>query len=175
MRGAMRRAEVTRTRAWRSCSIRRGPAGLRGGVLMGNIHGQRINMDILEPKGSGYVGKHGADFINFNDRASQIVDLREGPDGTLFMIDWYDLNQCHRVQREAHDYTTGTNLSRGKEGSEDSGAAIGEAAGPGAVQGRHRRRRMVVAAARRIMQERKLDEAKLRRTGDGVLQSESRP
>jgi putative membrane-bound dehydrogenase-like protein len=83
------------------------PEKLRGGVLMGNIHGSRINMDILERKGSGYVAHHGPDFINFRDKASQIVDIREGPDGSLFMIDWYDLNQCHRPQREAHDYTTG--------------------------------------------------------------------
>ena len=83
------------------------PDGIRGNVLMNNIHGARINMDVLERKGSGYVAHHGADFINFHDKASQIVDIREGPDGTLWMIDWYDLNQCHRPQREAHDYTTG--------------------------------------------------------------------
>ncbi len=83
------------------------PKELRGGVLMGNIHGSRINMDILERKGSGYVAHHGADFIAFNDKASQIVDIREGPDGTLWMIDWYDVNQCHNNRREAHDYTTG--------------------------------------------------------------------
>lgn len=93
------------------------PAGLRGGAIMGNIHGQRINMDILAHQGSGYVGKHGPDFIHFNDKASQIVDLREGPDGSLFMIDWYDLNQCHRTQREAHDYTTGRIYRLAKKGA----------------------------------------------------------
>jgi putative membrane-bound dehydrogenase-like protein len=79
----------------------------QGRILMGNIHGQRINADIPERKGSGFVGHHGEDFINFNDRASQVVDIRQGPDSALYMIDWYDLNQCHRPQREAHDYKTG--------------------------------------------------------------------
>jgi putative membrane-bound dehydrogenase-like protein len=92
------------------------PDGIRGNVLMGNIHGARINMDVLERKGSGYVAHHGADFINFHDKASQIVDIREGPDGTLWMIDWYDLNQCHRPQREVHDYTTGRIFRLGKKG-----------------------------------------------------------
>ena len=92
------------------------PDGIRGNVLMNNIHGARINMDVLERKGSGYVAHHGADFINFHDKASQIVDLREGPDGTLWMIDWYDLNQCHRAQREAHDYTTGRIFRLGRKG-----------------------------------------------------------
>ncbi len=92
------------------------PDGIRGNVLMNNIHGARINMDVLERKRSGYVAHHGADFINFHDKASQIVDIREGPDGTLWMIDWYDLNQCHRPQREAHDYTTGRIFRLGKKG-----------------------------------------------------------
>ena len=92
------------------------PDGIRGNVLMSNIHGARINMDVLERKRSGYVAHHGADFINFHDKASQIVDIREGPDGTLWMIDWYDLNQCHRPQREAHDYTTGRIFRLGKKG-----------------------------------------------------------
>jgi putative membrane-bound dehydrogenase-like protein len=89
-------------------AIVQGAFGEWGGrILMGNIHGQRINADIPERKGSGFVGHHGEDFINFNDRASQVVDIRQGPDGVLYMIDWYDLNQCHRPQVEAHDFTTG--------------------------------------------------------------------
>ncbi|MEO6739082.1 MAG: dehydrogenase, partial [Chthoniobacteraceae bacterium] len=92
------------------------PEGIRGNVLMNNIHGARINMDVLERKGSGYVAHHGANFIAFHDKASQIVDLREGPDGTLFMIDWYDLNQCHNPRREAHDYTTGRIFRLGRKG-----------------------------------------------------------
>ncbi|MEQ1862063.1 MAG: PVC-type heme-binding CxxCH protein [Chthoniobacteraceae bacterium] len=78
-----------------------------GRSLMGNIHGQRINADVPVRAGSGFVGRHGADFINFNDRASQVVDIRQGPGGAIYMIDWYDLNQCHRPQREAHDYKSG--------------------------------------------------------------------
>jgi putative membrane-bound dehydrogenase-like protein len=93
------------------------PDKLRGGVIMGNIHGARINMDRLERKGSGYVGKHGPDFINFHDKGSQIVDIREGPDGTVFMIDWYDLNQCHNVRRDKHEYTTGRIYRLAKKGA----------------------------------------------------------
>jgi putative membrane-bound dehydrogenase-like protein len=93
------------------------PENLRGGVLMGNIHGARINMDTLEKKGSGYIGHHGADFINFHDKASQIVDIREAADGSLFMIDWYDINQCHRTQKEAHDFTTGRIYVLAKKGA----------------------------------------------------------
>jgi len=56
-----------------------------------NIHGQRINMDIPERTGSGFVGKHGARLqSNFNDRWSQIIQVLTRADGSVFMIDWYD-------------------------------------------------------------------------------------
>ena len=83
------------------------PAEYRGKLFMNNIHGQRINMDIPERAGSGFVGKHGADFINFNDRWSQIINLLTGPDGSMFMIDWYDKNQCHHNDVNGHDRSNG--------------------------------------------------------------------
>ncbi len=110
------------------------PDGIRGNVLMNNIHGARINMDVLERKGSGYVAHHGADFINFHDKASQIVDLREGPDGTLFMIDWYDLNQCHNPRREAHDYTTGRIFRLGRKGQIVKAVNLGQMETPALFQ-----------------------------------------
>ncbi|MEY2410373.1 MAG: hypothetical protein QOF48_3043, partial [Verrucomicrobiota bacterium] len=83
------------------------PAAYRGKIFMNNIHGQRINMDVPVRVGSGFVGKHGADFINFNDRWSQIINLLAGPDGSVFMIDWYDKNQCHLNNLDAHDRSNG--------------------------------------------------------------------
>src|SRR5437867_545230 len=83
------------------------PAEYRGKIFMNNIHGQRINMDIPVREGSGFVGKHGADFINFNDKWSQIINLLTGPDGSVFMIDWYDKNQCHLPDLNAHDRSNG--------------------------------------------------------------------
>ena len=83
------------------------PAEYRGKIFMNNIHGQRINMDIPERKGSGFVGKHGADFAHFNDKWSQIIDLRTGPDGSVFLIDWYDKNQCHHNDEKGHDRSNG--------------------------------------------------------------------
>lgn len=37
------------------------PDKYRGALLMNNIHGQRLNVDRLEPEGSGYVGTHAPD------------------------------------------------------------------------------------------------------------------
>lgn len=85
----------------------RWPAEHRGKLLMNNIHGARLNADVVERAGSGFVAHHAPDFVLFNDRASQIVNLLEDKDGAIFLIDWYDLNQCHRPQPEIHDRSNG--------------------------------------------------------------------
>jgi putative membrane-bound dehydrogenase-like protein len=78
-----------------------------GKYFMNNIHGARINMDVPESQGSGFIGHHGKDFVLFNDLDSQIVNLRYDQDGSCVMIDWYDKNQCHSPNPAVHDYATG--------------------------------------------------------------------
>jgi putative membrane-bound dehydrogenase-like protein len=83
------------------------PEEYRGNLFMNNIHGQRINMDIPKRQGSGYVASHGADFINFNDKWSQVLNLLSDQDGSVYMIDWYDKNQCHHNDVNGHDRSNG--------------------------------------------------------------------
>jgi putative membrane-bound dehydrogenase-like protein len=83
------------------------PDEYQGSLFMNNIHGARINRDILKPGGSGFVGSHAPDFLLANDLWSQIISLKYGPDGSVFMIDWYDKNQCHHKDVNGHDRTNG--------------------------------------------------------------------
>ncbi|RYD63301.1 MAG: dehydrogenase, partial [Verrucomicrobiaceae bacterium] len=83
------------------------PAEYRNQIFMNNIHGARINMDRLVRSGSGYVGEHGPDFLMANDEWSQILNLRYGPDGSVYMIDWYDKQACHTPNATAHDRSNG--------------------------------------------------------------------
>ena len=83
------------------------PQEYRGSLFMNNIHGARLNRDLPEPLGSGYVGRHAPDFLLANDPASQILALRSGPDGNVWMIDWYDLQQCHVPDASVHDRSKG--------------------------------------------------------------------
>ncbi len=83
------------------------PAEYRGKLYLGNIHGQRLNMDIPVRDGSGYVGKHGKDFLNFNDTWSQTLNQLYDQDGSVFIIDWYDKNQCHHNREDGHDRSNG--------------------------------------------------------------------
>jgi putative membrane-bound dehydrogenase-like protein len=83
------------------------PDSYRGKLLMGNIHGQRLNVDIPVPEGSGYVGVHAPDFLNFNDSWSQTLNQLIDPDGSMYIIDWYDKNQCHHNNIDGHDRGNG--------------------------------------------------------------------
>ena len=78
-----------------------------GQSFMNNIHGARINNDNLERQGSGFIGHHAPDFILFNDSWSQIVNLQSDQDGSVYMIDWYDKQQCHSNDPAVHDRTNG--------------------------------------------------------------------
>ena len=91
------------------------PERYRNQVFMHNIHGNRINEDLVKHEGSGYVGDRGPDLMLANDRWFRGIGLRYGPDGTVWSLDWYDPNACHRNQPEIWDRTNGRiyNISYG--------------------------------------------------------------
>ncbi len=81
------------------------PKEYRGSLLTNNILGNRVNRDLLEPQGSGYVGHHGGDFMRANDGWFRGLRLELGPDGSVYDSDWYDARACH--QQQPHDRTNG--------------------------------------------------------------------
>lgn len=92
------------------CMIYQGaawPEKYWGAVFMNNIHGNRVNVDHLEARGSGFVAHHGQDFLLTRDQWSQMLDLEYGPDGQVWAIDWYDMQQCHRPDPKLHDRSNG--------------------------------------------------------------------
>jgi len=83
------------------------PESYRNQIFFSNIHGNRINSDLLERRGSGYVGRHGRDLLLANDHWFRGINLKYGPDGSVYLIDWYDKNACHRANAEIWDRTNG--------------------------------------------------------------------
>ncbi len=71
------------------------PAPYRNTVFMHNIHGRRVNNDLLERRGSGYVGRHGPDFLRSDDPWFRGLAAKYGPDGGVFLSDWSDVGECH--------------------------------------------------------------------------------
>ena len=83
------------------------PEEWRGRLFFNNIHGNRVNIDRLERRGSGFVGHHGDDFLVANDEWFRGINLRDAPDGSVYLIDWYDAQACHRTQPEIWDRSNG--------------------------------------------------------------------
>ncbi len=83
------------------------PASYRNQIFIGNIHGQRLNVDTPVRNGSGYIGRHAPDFLNFNDTWSQSLNQLYDQDGSVYIIDWYDKNQCHHNRDDGHDRSNG--------------------------------------------------------------------
>lgn len=71
------------------------PPQYRNSVFMCNVHGKRINHDVLRRQGSGYVASHAPDFMICEDSWFMGVTLRTGPDGSIFVSDWSDTGECH--------------------------------------------------------------------------------
>ncbi len=83
------------------------PAEYHGKLFMGNVHGHRINVDAVTPKGSSYEGDRNPDFLLSHDKHCLIVSIQAGPDGNLFFCDWSDKQVCHRNEVEVWDRTNG--------------------------------------------------------------------
>lgn len=71
------------------------PEKYRNTFFTGNLHGNRINNDLIERQGSGFVGRHGKDFLMGNDPWFRCLTQKYGPDGGVFMSDWHDFGECH--------------------------------------------------------------------------------
>lgn len=74
------------------------PDQYRNTILMHNIHGRRINNDILKRAGSGYVGLHGADVMKARDPWFVGVTLQAAPDGSVYSSDWSETGECHHTK-----------------------------------------------------------------------------
>ncbi len=84
------------------------PKEYDGTILMGNIHGNCINQDQLVASGSSFVAKDlhkGKDhvddaFLNTTDGWFRPVNTQVGPDGNIWIADWYDKYPCYQNSRQ---------------------------------------------------------------------------
>jgi putative heme-binding domain-containing protein len=77
------------------------PPEYRGRLYMGNIHGGCVNVDVLRRDGSTYFATPAPDFLTANDPWFMPVAQKTGPDGCLYILDWYDRYHCYQdAQRD---------------------------------------------------------------------------
>ncbi len=72
------------------------PLEYRGRLYMGNIHANSIKVDILKRDGSTYRAEPAPDFLKANDAWFMPVSQKTGPDGSLYILDWYDRYHCYQ-------------------------------------------------------------------------------
>ncbi len=61
---------------------------------MANIHEHAVLTDILEPNGSGYIGREGDDFLLANNAQWIGFSVEVGPNGDVYVLDWHDADIC---------------------------------------------------------------------------------
>ncbi len=72
------------------------PESYRSKLFMGNIHGGCVNVDRIERHGATYRGFGEPDFLTANDVWFMPVVQKVGPDGCLYILDWYDRYHCYQ-------------------------------------------------------------------------------
>lgn len=66
------------------------PDKLQNNLLAPDFRGNRINSYQLKPLGSSYKSTRVRDFLSCSHRAFRPVDVKLGPDGALYIADWYN-------------------------------------------------------------------------------------
>jgi len=75
------------------------PAEHYGTILCGNLHDNAVHQDTLTPNGSTFKSSFKQDFIRANDGWFMPVSQQVGPDGVLWIMDWYDKYPCYQNAR----------------------------------------------------------------------------
>lgn len=70
------------------------PEDQRGRLFMANIHEHAVLTDVLDPQGSGFVARHGDDFLRANNAQWIGFSIEIGPDGAVYVLDWHDADIC---------------------------------------------------------------------------------
>lgn len=77
------------------------PDEYRGRLFTHNLHGHQINQQVNRRWGSGFDTVHaGRDHFFCTDPKYIAIDLKYGPDGAVYIIDWYDQQHCHNPNDE---------------------------------------------------------------------------
>ncbi len=128
------------------------PEKYRNSVFMNNIHGKRVNNDLLKRVGSGYVASHAPDLARSRDPWHMGVTLQYGPDGGVFVSDWSDTGECHSVRNTRRETGRIFKITYGKPRS--FAGDISKLTNAELVQAHRHRNDWHVRHARRVLQER---------------------
>lgn len=82
------------------------PDEWRNQFFFHDIHMNKLRCETMIPSGSGYRSERKVDFASSEDRWFRGLSPQYGPDGGVFINDWYDKVPCHQ-QKEYTDRSNG--------------------------------------------------------------------
>jgi putative membrane-bound dehydrogenase-like protein len=85
--------------------------------IAGNLLSNALYWHVLERKGSSFTAHHGGDFLVANDTWFRPIDCLVGPDGALYVADWYDKRAAHINPIDTWDKTNGRVYKVEREGA----------------------------------------------------------
>lgn len=84
------------------------PPQYRNHLFTHNLHGHQLNHQINRREAGGYNTVHaGRDMLFCGDQQYIGIDLNVGPDGAVYISDWYDPRHCHNPNVEHWDRGNG--------------------------------------------------------------------
>jgi putative membrane-bound dehydrogenase-like protein len=83
------------------------PEKYRDSVIFGSIHGCSVKRNVLKPNGSTYTASRADDFLVSGDKNVRPINMKWGPNGDIYLIDWHDQNPCHQAAADSWDYERG--------------------------------------------------------------------
>ncbi|MGK0188627.1 MAG: putative membrane-bound dehydrogenase-like protein [Verrucomicrobiales bacterium] len=145
------------------------PDEYRGRPMMFNLHGHRINQEQLTRSGSGWVAGHGPDLMVSNDEQFMGIDMKYGPEGSVYFIDWYDEQTCHRRLPEVWDRSNGR-IYRMRFGAHvPKPVDLGKKSDLELAQMHKEKNEWFVRTARRLLQERMMSRGRISRDAGRAL------
>jgi putative membrane-bound dehydrogenase-like protein len=83
------------------------PEKYRDSVIFGSIHGCSVKRNVLKPNGSTFTASRADDFLVSGDKNFRPINMKWGPLGDIYLIDWHDQNPCHQAAPDSWDYERG--------------------------------------------------------------------
>lgn len=71
------------------------PPEYRGAACLCNLRGNCVNFDVLDYSDAEVVARHGGNLLQASDLGFRAVDLKYGPDGSVYVCDWNARGMCH--------------------------------------------------------------------------------
>jgi putative membrane-bound dehydrogenase-like protein len=83
------------------------PARFNGKWIAPNLLANNVDYHDITPDGSSFKTKLVGEFLGSEDKRFRPVDVRTGPDGAVYVADWYDARANHVIPQDTWDKTTG--------------------------------------------------------------------